>query len=157
MELLDDGFINFLFLHHKPSQNLVASSNCPFICSQFCALGNSSREDFPGGPVVKTVLPAQGVRVQSLVWEDPTCHGTAKPMCHNYWAQPLEPMFHNKRSCRNEEPAQRRVTPAHRNQRKPMSSSEDLMKPKINEWIKKKEKDSTLSMQGHGFDPWLGN
>ena len=30
--------------------------------------------DFPGGAVVKTVLPRQGARVQSLVRElDPTC------------------------------------------------------------------------------------
>ena len=37
-------------------------------------------------------LPMQGTRVQSLVWEDPTCCGAAKPVshnteptCHNYW------------------------------------------------------------------------
>ena len=24
--------------------------------------------------------------VWSLVWEDPTCQGATKPMCHNYWA-----------------------------------------------------------------------
>ena len=29
-------------------------------------------------------LPMQGTWVQSLVWEDPTCHGATKPMCHNY-------------------------------------------------------------------------
>ena len=29
-------------------------------------------------------LPVQGTWVQSLVQEDPTCHGATKPMCHNY-------------------------------------------------------------------------
>ena len=29
-------------------------------------------------------LPMQGTRVQALVREDPTCHGTTKPVCHNY-------------------------------------------------------------------------
>ena len=29
-------------------------------------------------------LPMQGIRVQSLVREDLTCHGATKPMHHNY-------------------------------------------------------------------------
>ena len=29
-------------------------------------------------------LPMQRTWVQSLIWEDPTCHGAAKPMHHNY-------------------------------------------------------------------------
>ena len=28
----------------------------------------------------------QGTRVQSLVWEDPTCWGASKPLSCNYWA-----------------------------------------------------------------------
>ena len=40
-------------------------------------------------------LPVQGTRVWSLVWEDPTCCGATKPMCHNYWAWALEPASHN--------------------------------------------------------------
>ena len=36
-------------------------------------------------------LPMQETWVQSLIWEDPTCHGAIKPMCHNYWACALEP------------------------------------------------------------------
>ena len=31
-------------------------------------------------------LPMQGTQVRTLVWEDPTCHGATKPMCHNYWS-----------------------------------------------------------------------
>ena len=69
----------------------------------------------------------QGTWVQSLVWEDPTCHGAPKPMRHNYWACAVEPVSHNywahepqllkpvslepvlrnKRSHRNEEPVHR--------------------------------------------------
>ena len=60
-------------------------------------------------------LPVQGTRVRVLVWEDPTCHGAAKPMRHNYWAHVpqllkpvcLEPVLHNKRSHHNEKPAHR--------------------------------------------------
>ena len=41
-------------------------------------------------------LPMQGTGVRSsLVWEDPTCCGATKPMCHNYWACALEPASHN--------------------------------------------------------------
>ena len=36
-------------------------------------------------------LPMKGTQVWSLVREDPTCHGTTKPICHNYWACTLEP------------------------------------------------------------------
>ena len=40
-------------------------------------------------------LPRQGTRVRSLVREDPTCRGAAKPVHHNYWACALEPVSHN--------------------------------------------------------------
>ena len=29
-------------------------------------------------------LPVPETWVRALVWEDPTCHGATKPMCHNY-------------------------------------------------------------------------
>ena len=29
-------------------------------------------------------LPMQGTWVRALVWEDPTCRGATKPVCHNY-------------------------------------------------------------------------
>ena len=48
---------------------------------------------------LRICLPMQGTRVQALVQEDPTCHGAAKPMCHNYWACALEPMNHNYWAC----------------------------------------------------------
>ena len=51
-------------------------------------------------------LPMQETRVQSLVWEDPTCLGATKFMCQSYWVHVLqllkpsclEPVLHNKRS-----------------------------------------------------------
>ena len=33
---------------------------------------------------LRICLPVQGTRVRALVREDPTCHGAAKPVCHNY-------------------------------------------------------------------------
>ena len=33
---------------------------------------------------LRICLPMQGIRVQALVREDPTCCGATKPMCHNY-------------------------------------------------------------------------
>ena len=76
---------------------------------------------------IRICLPVQGTRVQSLIQEEPACHGAAKPVCHNYWACTLEPASHNywahvpqllkparlepvlrnKRSHRNEKPAHR--------------------------------------------------
>ena len=44
---------------------------------------------------IRIRLPMQGTWVQSLVREDPTCHGATKPVHHNYWACTLEPMCHN--------------------------------------------------------------
>ena len=48
---------------------------------------------------LRVCLPMQGTRVQALVREDPTCHGAAKPVCHNYWACTLEPASHNYWAC----------------------------------------------------------
>ena len=33
---------------------------------------------------LRICLPMQGTRVRALVWEDPTCCGATKPVCHNY-------------------------------------------------------------------------
>ena len=43
--------------------------------------GSSS---FPGGPVVKNLSCSAKHLVLSLVREEPTCLGAAKPVCHNY-------------------------------------------------------------------------
>ena len=41
--------------------------------------------DLPGCPLVKNPPVNVGTQVQYLVWEDPTCHGATKPLCHSYW------------------------------------------------------------------------
>ena len=38
----------------------------------------------------KIHLPMQERQVQSLVWENPTCCGAAKPVHHSHWACALE-------------------------------------------------------------------
>ena len=48
---------------------------------------------------LRICLPMQETRARSLVREVPTCHGAAKPVCHNYWACSLEPMNHNYWAC----------------------------------------------------------
>ena len=48
---------------------------------------------------LRICLPMQGTRVQSLVWEDPTCRGATKPVCHNDWACALEPASRNYWAC----------------------------------------------------------
>ena len=62
-------------------------------------------------------LPMQGTRVQALVREDPTCHGTIKPMYHNYWARaPTVCALQQEKPLQWEARApQRRVAPAHLN------------------------------------------
>ena len=35
---------------------------------------------------LKICLLMQGTRVRALVWEDPTCRRTTRPVSHNYWA-----------------------------------------------------------------------
>ena len=35
---------------------------------------------------LRICLPMQGTRVQTLVWEDPTCCRATRPVSHNYWA-----------------------------------------------------------------------
>ena len=40
-------------------------------------------------------LSMQGMQVQSLLQEDPTRCGAAKPVYHNYWACTLEPESHS--------------------------------------------------------------
>ena len=50
---------------------------------------------FPGGSVVKNLLAYAEDKGQSLVLEEPTCCGAAKPESHHYWACALEPRSRN--------------------------------------------------------------
>ena len=47
-------------------------------------LGRKDSEDFPGGSVDKNSPTDSRTQVPSLVQEDSTCRGAAKPMCRNY-------------------------------------------------------------------------
>ena len=60
--------------------------------------------DCPGDPVVKNP-PASAEDMGSLVQEDSTCHGAAKPVRHNYCSShTLEPRLLDKRSHCSEKP-----------------------------------------------------
>ena len=46
---------------------------------------------------IRICLPMQGIWVQSLIWEDSTCWGATKSICHNYWSRSdLEPGLHKR-------------------------------------------------------------
>ena len=118
----------------------------------------------------------QGTRVQALVWEDPTCCRTTRPVSHNYWACALEPASHDcwglhatttearvPRACapQQEEPPQWeartpqwRVGPSHRNWRKPACSNEDPTQPKINKFILKISKKKRMISLGPEYFFW---
>ena len=53
---------------------------------------------------IRICLPMQGTRVQSLVWEDFTCHRATKPSCCNSWSPRLEPVLSLKRGYDSEKP-----------------------------------------------------
>ena len=51
---------------------------------------------FPCGSMGKeSACKSKRHRFPSLFWEDSTCHGTTKPVCHNYWICALAPMSSN--------------------------------------------------------------
>ena len=77
-------------------------------------------------------LSVQGTRIRSLVQEDPTCCGAARPASHDDWACTLDPAPWNKRSHSRENAARCtwRADPSHHNERKPARGSEDPAHPK---------------------------
>ena len=46
--------------------------------------GEKEKGGFPGGPLVKNLPAVQETRVQSLVWEGPTCRVATKFAHHNH-------------------------------------------------------------------------
>ena len=63
----------------------VALKKCCFISKiiiiRKCSVGASLVAQW-----LRICLLMQGTQVRALVWEDPTCHGPAGPVSHNYWA-----------------------------------------------------------------------
>ena len=44
---------------------------------------------------LRICLAMQRIPVQPLVWEDPSCVGAVKPVCHSYWACAWESVSHS--------------------------------------------------------------
>ena len=44
----------------------------------------NTQQGLPWAQWLRICLPMQGTWIQALVWEDPTCRGATKPVCHNY-------------------------------------------------------------------------
>ena len=76
---------------------------------------------------LRICLPMQGTRVPAPVWEDPTCHGAAGPVSHNYWACASGACAPQKERPRWWEACapRWRVVPTRRNWRKPSHRNED--------------------------------
>ena len=86
---------------------------------------------------LRICLSVQGTRVRSLVQEDSTCRGTARPL-HHYWGpRTPEPVLCNKRSHCSEKPthSSQRVAPACHSERKPVQSNRVPAQPKVNQFF----------------------
>ncbi|XP_067563633.1 shieldin complex subunit 1 isoform X8 [Pseudorca crassidens] len=72
------------YVLQRPSQEANSEA---FSSEEAFSIPCSSDTD-PGTSMVaqwlRICLPMQGTQVRSLVQEDPTCHGAAKPVNHNY-------------------------------------------------------------------------
>ena len=75
---------------------------------------------------LRVLMPMQGTRVRSLVWEDPECCRAPEPVRHNYRAH--APW----RTC-SATTGHRSEKPSHLNQRKPAHSYKDPAQPIISE------------------------
>ena len=65
--------------HGQASGFLLSWENCRQDALSLKCLGTSLVTQW-----LRICLPMQGAQVRSLVREDPTCCGAAKPVCHNY-------------------------------------------------------------------------
>ena len=94
------------------------------------------------GQGLRICLPMQGIRVRSLVWEDPTCHETTKPMGHNYRTHVLQLLKSHARALlqgsNKRNPHGESSLPSL--QIKSTCGNKDPAQPKINELTLKKKK-----------------
>ena len=70
---------------HLPASHLLKGGKCGLVMSNLIFLRNLPKcwRGFPSGPVVKSPSYNAGIMVGSLVQDDPTLFGAAKPV-HNY-------------------------------------------------------------------------
>ena len=124
----------------RPSSYSALFSSFICICTEILLQG------FPGGQCLRICLPIRETLVQSLAWEDSTCHGATRPVHHNYWAHALEPSSCNywayalqllkpahsrAHALQQEKPPQWEVC-APQLERKPTHNNRDQVQPKIN-------------------------
>ena len=84
----------YIVLHYSLSELLISpisylsslSPSLPSLLSSLVQIKNTTVGTSLVGQWLRIPLPLPGTRVQSLVQEDPTCHGATKPVCHNCWA-----------------------------------------------------------------------
>ena len=71
---------------HLPASHLLKEGKCGLVMSNLIFLRNLPVcwWGFPSGPVVKGPSYNAGIMVGSLVQEDHTCFGAAKPVYHIY-------------------------------------------------------------------------
>ena len=79
-------------------QEILQARILEWVAIPFSRGSSPPRDQIPGIPA-KDLLHCRQIiyhpSYQSLVWEDPTCHGATKPVNYNYWAYALEPRNHN--------------------------------------------------------------
>ena len=89
-------------------------------------------------------LPEQESQVLSLVWEDPTCHGSTKVVRRNYWPHALEFKSHNYWSCAtwSSRAATREATTMRSRctTRESLYAATKTQRGQINRWVQWKEK-----------------
>ena len=122
----EGGFVcftggNFSPLYHQP-HTLPRSQTWPIWPCPRCVQGSLlwTFQDIVKAFLLahwqRICLPKQETRVQSLVPEDPTCHGATKPEHHNCWACTLEPCSATREASTMRNPrTATRVAPAHCN------------------------------------------
>ena len=68
---------------YNQEKDTLTAVNCKKQNKTNKQIKNSSRASLVA-QWLRICLLMQGTRVRALVWEDPTCHGAAGPVSHNY-------------------------------------------------------------------------
>ena len=94
-DIYDVDVVLFLQIQRILMHKTVTDGHFDLFPSHFNSWGNhfqcniiTLKKIYGGYVVVQRLwicLPIQWSWLQSLLWENPTCHGATKSMCHNYW------------------------------------------------------------------------